>query len=122
MTEERAKELFAKWVKILQLEEWDIRFHWRVDPKRMTLTDCAGCTSYNEVCRQAVIQIADFDLYEMDMQGFEMDYEQVLVHELMHLKMSILDDVKDKTQNRVVHVLVDGLARSLVRASRGETT
>ncbi len=122
MTEERAKELFNKWVKILQLEEWDIRFHWRVDPKRMTLTDCAGCTSYNEVCRQAVIQIADFDLYEMDMQGFDVDYEQVLVHELMHLKMSILDDVKDKTQNRVVHVLVDGLARSLVRASRGEPT
>lgn len=118
MTEERAEQLFDKWVDILQLHEWDIRFHWKCDPKRMELVDNAGCTSYNWVCRQAVIQIADPDLYEMDMKGFAFDFEQILVHELLHLKFSMLDDTKDEMQNRHVHILVDGIARSLVRASR----
>lgn len=61
MTEEKAKSLFEKWVKILQLEEWDIRFHWHVDPKRMKIMDSAGCTSYNDVCKQAVIEIAEHE-------------------------------------------------------------
>lgn len=120
MTEEKAKALFEEWVKILQLEEWDIRFHWRVDPKRMKIADCAGDTSYNDVCKQAVIEIADLDLYETDMDGFEVDYEQVLVHELMHLKLSILDDTDNELQNKTVHHLVDGLARSLIKAARSD--
>lgn len=120
MTEKAAHELLEKWIGVLQLREWDIRFHWRVDPKRMTLSDCAGCTSYNEVSRQAVIEIADEALYECDMNGFEFDYEQILVHELMHLKLSLLDDAKDPVQNRAVHILCDSLARSLVKAKRGE--
>ena len=49
MTERRAVELFNKWVGVLKLHEWDIRFHWKVDPKRMKLPDSVGCTSYNSI-------------------------------------------------------------------------
>lgn len=118
--EQAAKKLLAKWVDLLGLRDWEIVFHWKEDPRRMAVERAAGCTSYNEVCRQAVIEIADPELYEreIDLDGFAYDYEETLVHELMHLKLSLLDDTKDKTQNRVVHILVDDLARALVRAWR----
>ena len=119
MTEEAANALLQKWVSILKLSDWDIRFKWRCDPKRMAIPDSAGCTSYNDVCRQAVIEIADFNLYQPDMKGFEPDYERVLVHELMHLKMSILDTGESEIQNKAVHILVDSLALALVNADRG---
>ena len=35
MTEERANDLFQKWVRILRLGDWDIRFHWRVHPAEL---------------------------------------------------------------------------------------
>ena len=119
MTEDAAKSLFQKWVSILKLSDWDIRFKWRCDPKKMAVPDSAGCTSYNDVCRQAVIEIADLSQYQPDMEGFEPDYEQVLVHELMHLKMSILDTGESEIQNKAVHILVDSLALALVNADRG---
>lgn len=119
MTEEDANALLLKWVCILKLSDWDIRFKWRCDPKRMAIPDSAGCTSYNDVCRQAVIEIADLSQYQPDIEGFEPDYEQVLVHELMHLKMSILDTGESEIQNKAVHILVDSLALALVNADRG---
>ena len=118
MTEERANDLFQKWVRILRLGDWDIRFHWRVHPAEMAEKDSAGCSSYNWVCKQAVIEIADPAKYKMDMAGFEFDYEQILVHELMHLKMSLVDDHDDRMIGAVVHQLVDDLAKSLIAAMR----
>ena len=118
MTEQKATALFHKWVKILRLFDWDIRFHWRVHPMEMAEKDSAGCSSYNWVCKQAVIEIADPDKYKMDMQGFAFDYEQILVHELLHLKFSLIDDPDDKMTGAVVHQLVDDMAKSLVAASR----
>lgn len=118
MIEEKAIALFEKWVRILRLGDWDIRFHWRVHPAEMAEKDSAGCSSYNWVCKQAVIEIADPEKYKMDMPGFEFDYEQILVHELMHLKMSLVDDPDDKMVGAVVHQLVDELAKSLVAARR----
>lgn len=114
-----ANALLAYWVHMLHLEEWDICFRHKVDPKRMALSESSGCASYNEVCRQAVIEIADFDLYEKDMP-FEVDFEQVLVHELLHLKFAILYDTGNEMQDRNAHILIDQLARALVRVKRGD--
>ena len=119
MTEEAANALLLKWVSILKLGDWDIRFKWKCDPMRMAIQNSAGCTSYNDICRQAVIEIADLSQYQPDMQGFDLDYERILVHELMHLKMSILDTGESEIQNKAVHILVDSLAQALVKANRG---
>ena len=119
MTEEAANALLLKWVSILKLGDWDIRFKWKCDPMRMAIQNSAGCTSYNDICRQAVIEIADLSQYHPDMQGFDLDYERILVHELMHLKMSILDTGESEIQNKAVHILVDSLAQALVKANRG---
>ena len=117
MTERRAVELFNKWVGVLKLHEWDIRFHWKVDPKRMKLPDSVGCTSYNSICTQAVIEMADLSMYEPDMEGFEVDYEQVLVHELLHLKFALIYD-GERVYEEAVHRLIDQMAGALVKASR----
>lgn len=117
MTERRANELFDKWVKVLKLHEWDIRFCWKVDPKRMAAPDSAGCVRYNSVCMQAVVEIADFDSYEAGLHGFETDYEQVLVHELLHLKFALIYD-GERVHEEVVHRLIDQMAHALVNVSR----
>lgn len=118
MTERRAVELYNKWVNILRLQEWDIRFYWKVDPKRLAIPDSAGCSSYNSVCMQAVIEIADLDLYETDMKGFEVDYEQVLVHELLHLKFALIYDSAEGVHEEAMHRLIDQMANALVKANR----
>lgn len=122
MTEERAKQLFDKWVDILQLHEWDIHFFWKVEPHDMEIDNCAGCTVWNEENRQAIIQIRNLENYKPEVGGFDLDYEHVLIHELMELKMSLLSQTDNEVQNRHVHILVDGIARTLVRAARGEPT
>lgn len=120
MTQEKAQALFDKWVRILRLFDWDIRFHWKVHPAELAAADSAGCTSLNWVCKQAVVEIADPEKYKMDMPEFEFDYEYILVHELMHLKMSLIDrnNQDDDILGAVVHQLVDEMAKSLVMASR----
>lgn len=119
MTEQQANALFEKWVKTLKLGDWDINFLWKCDPKRM-VEDAAGCTSYNPVCMQAVVEIADFELYESDMKGFEkIDYEQVLVHELLHLKFAdVYEASEDPVYVQTTHRLLDQLARSFVEVAR----
>lgn len=115
MTQENAQALFDKLVSILRLGDWDIRFRWR-EP----LTECAGQTKLNWVCKQAIVEIADPNTYKMDMEEFGFDYEYILLHELMHLKMSIIDrDHDDDMLGAVVHQIVDEMAKSLVMASRG---
>ena len=120
MTEEKAASLFVKWVKILRLEDWDIHFYWRVHPAEMAIADSAGCTRLNWVCKQAVIEIADPEKYKMDMPGFDFDYEFILLHELMHLKLSLVDrNIQDDSMlGAVVHQLVDEMAKVLIKANR----
>lgn len=118
MTEKRAHELFNKWVERLKLHEWDIRFHWKVDPKRLAIPESAGCASYNSVCLQAVIEIGDLDMYEAEMKDFEVDYEQVLVHELLHLKFALIYDTGERAHEEAAHRLIDQLAHALVQARR----
>ena len=46
------------------------------------------------------------------------DFEKTLVHELLHLKFSLLSTNGDDMQARYVHQLIDEMARSLVDAKR----
>jgi phage shock protein A len=46
------------------------------------------------------------------------DFEKTLVHELLHLKFSLLADKVEDMQSRYVHQMIDEMARSLVDAKR----
>lgn len=114
MTEEKAQLLLKKWVEILELESWDIRFKWRVRSQDMNLQDSVGCTTYKHTSKQAIIQMLDPVDFSNDM--FEYDYEETLVHELLHLKFADIDDSENELQNKLLHQLVDSLAKSFIKA------
>lgn len=90
MTEQEATRLFEKWRKILHLEAWDIKFQWCVRGRDMNLQDCMGCTSFLHESHQAIVQMLDPVDFDNDL--FSYDYEKTLVHELLHLRFSDLEN------------------------------
>lgn len=112
-------ELLQEWKQRLGLQNWQITLTDNVDPEDMTVKDAMGCTSYQEVMRTASIQIINPEKIEETLRPF--DYEETLVHELLHLKLGLLErgtDWDNKLQLRVLHMIIDDLARALVDAKR----
>lgn len=120
MTDLNWEALYEKWIRILRLQDWEIVLKTNVSPGKMPGKACAGCATFDRASKQAVIEIADPQKYENNMPEFVMDWEQVLVHEMMHLKLALVDDLADdeSVQSAVVDQLVDELAKSLVAAYR----
>lgn len=114
-----SKALLNDWMERLGLQDWTIKLVDCCDPEDMALSNVAGCTEWVEVKRAAVIQIMDPDYYGDRIMPF--DYEQTLVHELLHLKTCLLTDVDDSLQERVGHMLIDDLAKAFVELKREAT-
>lgn len=117
MTEQKAKDLLQRWVSILRLHEWNIDFRWCVRAEAMNVPESVGCTSFNSVGRQAVIQMLDPVDFHNDY--FPYDYEKTLVHELLHLKFADLDNSGNELQDHLLHCMVDDLAKAFIRAKEG---
>ena len=112
--EEDIRDYLGKWIRILGLENWDIRAHV-VRAEKMTLDGCAGENNYNEMARQSLIHLRDpMDWPEGE---FEIDMEKTLVHELLHLTFSLLD-TKDKLKSTIMHRVLNDVAVALIRADR----
>lgn len=85
----------------------------------MKLPQTLGCTSWEESTKSAVIQTVDPEKIGDLTRPF--DFEEVLVHELLHLKMSLLSSRDDEDLNdRVLHQIIDDLARAMVDAKKTE--
>ena len=110
--------LFNKWIHILQLADWTFEFKYGCSPKDMTLTDIAGETEYVESRKFATVRILDKKYCKE--HNIKFDFEQVLVHELLHIKFCLFwNDVDDECiSNRVLHQLIDDMSKSLVKAWR----
>lgn len=117
LTEEIARKLLDKWVRVLHLEEWRIKFEWKVRDTDMAAEDSVGCTSADVVDRQALIQMLDPVDYKDRI--FPYDYEKTLVHELLHLTFWDMDSSGDELRDRLTHIMVDRMARALLSAERG---
>lgn len=106
----------AEWQERLGLQEWQISLHDCVPAGEMMEENTDGFTEYQEVNRTARIQIMDPDEYGERVIPF--DYERILVHELLHLKLCLISETfgEDVLQERVAHQLIDDLARALVDA------
>lgn len=115
MTEKEANALFEKWRKMLHLEDWEIRFKWSVRADDLPENVC-GSTNYVFERKMAVVAMMNEVDYTNEL--FPYDYEQVLVHELLHLKFAAIDDSENALQNKLVHQLIDDVAKWLVNASR----
>ena len=113
----RELKLLRYWTNLLGLQDWRIVLETDVKPENMELSNADGCISYEEVVKAAKIQIIDKNLREPSLQPF--DFEETLVHELLHIKFCLLERGKKwekKLQLRLLHQYVDDLARALVSA------
>ena len=110
------KGLLKEWQKRLALTDWRIALQTNCDPDEMHVVDSAGCVSWEESSKTALIQIVDPKYYGKRVVPF--DFEKTLVHELMHLKSCLFYDNDDELRERIVHQAIDDIARALVDAKR----
>ena len=111
-----AEKLLRKWQKRLGLSDWCIKLQTDCLPDDMTLQNCAGCTSWQESIKAAVIQLLAPECYGKRIVSY--DIEKTLIHELLHLKLALLGESGNDLQDRLVHQLIDDLARAFVETGR----
>ena len=123
MKKKDVNKLIAEWMYRLGLQDWRIEIVYECTPEEIPIPEATGCTSWVESTKTAYIRILDEKYYGSRVAPF--DFEEILVHELMHLKMCLLDFEDDEglnTHSRVLHQIVDEMARALIDAKRGGTT
>ncbi len=108
--------LLIEWMNRLGLQNWSIVLDAYCVPGEMSLAGTLGCTSWEESTRSAVIQIVDPDKLDREKLARDFDFEEVLVHELLHLKFSLLGSKNEEEtlSDRILHVIIDDLARAMV--------
>lgn len=113
------QELLTKeWQNRLGLTDWRICFEINCKPEDM-LSPGAGCTEWVEASKAARVQILDCKYYGDYIAPF--DFEKTLVHELLHLKLSLISDQVSDLQERYTHQIIDDLARAFVDAKRDKS-
>ena len=116
MTEHEA--LLKEWQERLGLQNWHIELNDNCCPENMAMQEVEGCTTWQETIRCAVIDMLDPAFYPQNAVSRGFDWEKVLVHELLHCKMALVQDVADDLQARYLHQMLDDLARAFVDAKR----
>ena len=106
------QELLEKWKRRLGLRDWTIKLCVNCKPEEMMMSGVAGCTEWSEACKTARIEIIDPEYYGERIVPFNL--EKTLIHELLHLKMSFWCQNEDNVEDRVMHQIIDDLARAFV--------
>ena len=110
------EKLLREWQHRLGLDNWHIVLEEGVSPYCMKCGEVQGETEYDVVNSCAVIRILNEKDYGDRILPF--DKEKVLVHELLHIKMWFIHEDDCDLQSKMVHQLIDDMARSLVDAKR----
>ena len=107
-TEEQ--RLLEKWQKKLCLQEWRIKLVTHLRPEEMSVSNAAGCTDWSESINPACYgdRIVPFN------------FEKTLVHELLHLKFSFWCQDEYSVADRLMHQMIDDLARALTEGDSDE--
>lgn len=112
------EKLLREWQNRLGLQDWYIILKTDCRPENMAMKDVEGCTTWTESTKSAWIDILDEQFFPEHAAARPYDFERTLVHELLHCKLSVLSDNEESVQYRIVHQLIDDLARALVDAKR----
>lgn len=110
------EKLLKKWQHILDLDNWTIKL-----TDNCTIEDIgenSGYCDYDELHKCAVIYILDEKQYGDRI--LPLDIEKTLVHELLHIKFWFLDKSESIVQNRLVHQLIEDMAKALVSIKRNK--
>lgn len=120
-------KLLDEWSERLGLKDWYIILESNVKADDMKADDADGFVVFEETTKSARIQIIDPKSREEAEGTFgasrPFDFEKTLVHELLHLKLCLLergDDWETKLQLRILHQIIDDLSRALVDAKRSK--
>lgn len=109
------RELLAEWQERLGLTDWRISLNPKCKPEEMA-QEGSGCVDWRESIKTARIDILDPAYYGKRVVPF--DWEKTLVHELLHLKTCLVSSNVPELQERVMHQMIDDLARAFVSAKR----
>ena len=110
------EELLKEWQHRLGLDDWAMSLVTDLKADEMTISDTDGCASWTECNKSARIEILAESEYGERIRPY--DFERILVHELLHLKTSLVSSNVDDLQERYMHQLIDDLARAFVDAKR----
>lgn len=111
-------DMLEYWKNVLGLKDWTIKLNVNCVPDEMTLQNVAGCTEWSEVNKTARIEILDPKYYGERLLPF--NFEKTLVHELLHLKFSFWCQNEDDIADRLMHQVIEDLARAFVRCREGK--
>lgn len=104
--------LLEKWQKRFGLQDWRIKLCTRMKPEEMAIDGVSGCTEWSEAIKTARIEIIDPVYYGNRIVPF--NFEKTLVHEMLHLKFSFWCQNTDDLEDRIMHQIIDDLARAFV--------
>ena len=113
MTQLMANKTLQKWVDILSLQDWFIKIEPDVSPDDMHIGDVDGETEWTESNKTALIRVLSPAYYGDRITPY--NFERILVHELLHLKLSLLGQSGNDVQDRYVHQLIDDLAKAFIK-------
>lgn len=111
-------KLLDEWQKRLGLHDWFITLKTDCKPEELS-PDEDGDVEYVESTQCAIIRVIDQKLRKDALRPF--DFEEILVHELLHCRLSLLldgDNWDTGFQPRYLHQIVDRLSRAFVDAKR----
>ena len=116
--DKRLSNKLQEWQERLGLTDWAISLHDCMPADEMPEENSSGFAEFQEVNKTARIEIMDPDEYGDRVIPF--DYERILVHELLHLKLCLISETfgEDVLRERIAHQLIDDMARALVDAKR----
>lgn len=112
------ERLLKEWQNRLGLQDWRIKLADNCRSEDMSLQDVSGDVDWTESTKTARIEILAEQFYGDRIVPY--DYEEILVHELMHLKLSLVSDMVNDLQARYMHQVIDDLARAFVDAKRSK--
>lgn len=110
------ERLLKEWQTRLNLNDWEIVAYDECSPIDMKTQGVCGENEWDEVNKGSNIKIVSEKDYGDRLIPF--DKEEILVHELLHIKFSLLWNGDNSLQDRVVHQLIEEMAKSLVDAKR----
>ena len=106
------QKLLRHWIERLGLQDWDIDLRDNCSPRELYDKEAQADTCYNFVHKKAIIHITSEKDRSCDIMP--LDYEHLLVHELLHCKFAALDDSGNALQDKLVHQYVEDFAKLLV--------
>jgi len=124
LNNKNVEQLLNEWKERLGLQDWVITLSYNCGFEDLELDDACGETNWEDVIKTATIKIVSEKEFGND-RITDYDFEQILVHELLHIKFGLLSFTQQSYEGKVMaevrHQLIDDLARAFVMAKRGET-